>query len=103
MNNLEIDNLEQLIMHINARAREGAMPISALLLKLQEIYMSVERGCPCRKKQRAGHARAVYRDTMINATIADKRDLGKMLGLGQNYKLIAIKDDDTTLLKLGKE
>jgi hypothetical protein len=98
---LEINGLIELLDFVNRKSAGGAtIALGPILIKLESLRASINRGCSCRKKARTEHAEAVFRDSMINASLRDRKELSDILGVGKDYGLVIIKSGEQALLRL---
>ena len=106
---LEIKNLQELMQVIHARIEmQKSIKMSPYLCQLEQIYLSVDRGCACTRNNRLAHAEACYRDLMITLPFQGKQELKKLLGIGEDegegalptYDRAVIMSNETLLLEL---
>jgi hypothetical protein len=99
---LEINNLEEFMNVVRAKMQNRALVMIPFLLRCEELYASVNRGCACTKKNRMQHAEAFFRKSIIELCLRDKSDLLSLLGVGEDHDEVIIKSGGAILLTMKK-
>ena len=99
MNELLLDQMYRLMDVAHVQEQNGKI-FPASLYSFREIFLRINQGCSCTKRNREQHAEATYRNIMLTLPPVDQHELKIFLGVGEKYDKAIIKDKSVFLLEL---
>jgi hypothetical protein len=99
MNEVIIEEMYTFMTFAQRQESRGKI-FPAALNQFKDIFLRINNGCACTKRNREQHAEVTYKNSMLMLSPIDQHELKIFLGIGEEYSKATIKDKGVFLLEL---